>query len=230
MPKLSPEQRGYGQAHRARRRAVAPMVEADMVRCARCGELIKAGRGTSGTSMEQNGRSTQGRSTDAATGQRACTASSGNGRAAGGPTMSESLRKGPVGYGANVIEPTARSVCLYRPTVCLYARPRLNVDPWDRNALPKECEAAVPRRLTETVEPRELGLRTEDEAVGVTHDLSDVFDFVRVPSPPSDRQIASSPASGPVDSALAAGADVPSSRAAAATSPILFIALLPPSP
>ena len=43
MAKLSPEQRGYGQAHRARRRAIAPMVEAGMVRCARCGELIAPG-------------------------------------------------------------------------------------------------------------------------------------------------------------------------------------------
>ena len=43
MAKLSPEQRGYGQAHRARRRAIAPMVEAGIVRCARCGELIEPG-------------------------------------------------------------------------------------------------------------------------------------------------------------------------------------------
>jgi hypothetical protein len=43
MPKLSPQQRGYGQAHRARRRAIAPMVEAGMVRCARCGDRIKPG-------------------------------------------------------------------------------------------------------------------------------------------------------------------------------------------
>ena len=33
----------YGSAHRARRRRLAPMVEAGMVRCARCGELIKPG-------------------------------------------------------------------------------------------------------------------------------------------------------------------------------------------
>jgi hypothetical protein len=43
MTKLSPEQRGYGQAHRARRRGIAPMVEAGIVRCARCGELIRPG-------------------------------------------------------------------------------------------------------------------------------------------------------------------------------------------
>jgi hypothetical protein len=43
MAKLSPERRGYGQAHRVRRRGIAPMVEAGMVRCARCGELIRPG-------------------------------------------------------------------------------------------------------------------------------------------------------------------------------------------
>ena len=43
MTKLSPEQRGYGQAHRARRRGIALMVEAGIVRCARCGELIRPG-------------------------------------------------------------------------------------------------------------------------------------------------------------------------------------------
>ncbi len=41
--KLSPEQRGYGHAHRTRRRGIAPMVEAGIVRCARCGELIRHG-------------------------------------------------------------------------------------------------------------------------------------------------------------------------------------------
>jgi hypothetical protein len=40
MPKLSPKQRGHGQAHRTRRRAIAPMVAAGMVRWARCGDLI----------------------------------------------------------------------------------------------------------------------------------------------------------------------------------------------
>jgi hypothetical protein len=43
MTKPSPEQRGYGQAHRTRRREIAPMVEVGMVRCARCGELIEPG-------------------------------------------------------------------------------------------------------------------------------------------------------------------------------------------
>ena len=43
MTKLSPEQRGYGQAHRTRRRAIAPMVKAGIVRCARCGEPIEPG-------------------------------------------------------------------------------------------------------------------------------------------------------------------------------------------
>jgi hypothetical protein len=43
MAKLSPEQRGYGHAHRARRRGIAPMVEAGMVRCARCGQIIEPG-------------------------------------------------------------------------------------------------------------------------------------------------------------------------------------------
>ena len=43
MTKLSPEQRGDGQAHRTRRRAIAPMVEAGIVRCARCGEPIEPG-------------------------------------------------------------------------------------------------------------------------------------------------------------------------------------------
>jgi hypothetical protein len=33
----------YGSAHRARRRQLAPMVEAGIVRCARCGELIRPG-------------------------------------------------------------------------------------------------------------------------------------------------------------------------------------------
>jgi len=43
MTKLSPEQRGYGQTHRTRRGAIAPMVEAGMVRCVRCSELIQPG-------------------------------------------------------------------------------------------------------------------------------------------------------------------------------------------
>jgi len=43
MAKLSPEQRGHGQAHRTRRRGIAPMVEAGLARCARCGELIEPG-------------------------------------------------------------------------------------------------------------------------------------------------------------------------------------------
>jgi hypothetical protein len=46
------------------------------------------------TSTGRNGRSTQGQNTDAATGQRASTASSGSGRGAGSPTMSERLRRG----------------------------------------------------------------------------------------------------------------------------------------
>jgi len=70
MTKVSPEQRGYGQAHRARRRGIAPMVEAGIVRCARCGELIRPGEPCDlGTSTGQNGWSTQGQSTAAATGR-----------------------------------------------------------------------------------------------------------------------------------------------------------------
>jgi hypothetical protein len=34
---------GYGAQHQAYRRQLAPMVEAGLVRCARCGELIEAG-------------------------------------------------------------------------------------------------------------------------------------------------------------------------------------------
>jgi hypothetical protein len=33
----------YGTAHQLRRKRLAPLVEAGMVRCARCGELIRAG-------------------------------------------------------------------------------------------------------------------------------------------------------------------------------------------
>lgn len=39
----SPEQRGYGQAHRELRAQLAPIVEAGRVRCARCGEPIAPG-------------------------------------------------------------------------------------------------------------------------------------------------------------------------------------------
>jgi hypothetical protein len=41
--KLSPELRGYDRAHRARRRLVAPFVEAGLAKCARCGWPIAAG-------------------------------------------------------------------------------------------------------------------------------------------------------------------------------------------
>ena len=36
-------QRGYGAAHQALRRALAPMVAAGLARCWRCGRRIKAG-------------------------------------------------------------------------------------------------------------------------------------------------------------------------------------------
>lgn len=39
----SSEQRGYGHAHRARRRGIAPLADAGLLNCARCGERIKAG-------------------------------------------------------------------------------------------------------------------------------------------------------------------------------------------
>jgi hypothetical protein len=43
MAKLSPEQRGYGHAHRARRKRFAPLVEAGLTRWARCNEFIQPG-------------------------------------------------------------------------------------------------------------------------------------------------------------------------------------------
>ena len=41
--RLSTSQRGYGAAHQARRRQLAPLVAAGLMRCARCGEPIEAG-------------------------------------------------------------------------------------------------------------------------------------------------------------------------------------------
>jgi hypothetical protein len=41
--------RGYGAKHQALRRGIAEQVEAGLVRCARCGELIAAGYAASGT-------------------------------------------------------------------------------------------------------------------------------------------------------------------------------------
>jgi hypothetical protein len=43
MAKLSPERRGYEPAHRARRKRITPIVEAGIVRCARCGRFIEPG-------------------------------------------------------------------------------------------------------------------------------------------------------------------------------------------
>jgi hypothetical protein len=40
---MSRERRGYGPAHRTRRRILRPMVEAGLVDCARCGHRILAG-------------------------------------------------------------------------------------------------------------------------------------------------------------------------------------------
>lgn len=39
----SREQRGYGQAHRTARQALAPQVATGTVKCARCGEYIQPG-------------------------------------------------------------------------------------------------------------------------------------------------------------------------------------------
>ena len=41
--KLSPTARGYGHAHRALRERLKPYVEAGMMRCDRCGQLIPPG-------------------------------------------------------------------------------------------------------------------------------------------------------------------------------------------
>jgi hypothetical protein len=43
MAKLSPSRRGYGTHHRALREGLKPIVEAGLVRCARCGVLIEPG-------------------------------------------------------------------------------------------------------------------------------------------------------------------------------------------
>jgi hypothetical protein len=41
--RMSTSRRGYGPAHQARRRRLAPYVASGAVRCARCGELIAQG-------------------------------------------------------------------------------------------------------------------------------------------------------------------------------------------
>jgi len=40
---MSPQARGYGASHIARRRELAPLVAAGLVDCARCGERIEKG-------------------------------------------------------------------------------------------------------------------------------------------------------------------------------------------
>jgi len=43
MPRPSTTQRGYGYLHQRRREGLRPLVEAGIVRCARCQKIIAAG-------------------------------------------------------------------------------------------------------------------------------------------------------------------------------------------
>jgi hypothetical protein len=68
----SREARGYGPAHRTRRRILRPMVEAGLTYCARCGERILRGEPWDLGHDDSTGACTSVPSTDAATGaQRA---------------------------------------------------------------------------------------------------------------------------------------------------------------